>query len=65
MLKIEYQCIYCGSGEEVSVHEDNLKSWKEDKELIQDALWYLTWSQREIMKTGTCGTCFEKQYPSC
>ena len=43
------------------VENDDYQSWQNGK-LIQDAMPYLTISQRELLISGICGTCFDKMF---
>ncbi len=60
-MKINAQCRMCGAEEELEVSEAQLQAWQ-DGALIQKAMPHLTKDQRELLITGTCGTCFDRMF---
>lgn len=59
MTVIRLSCAECGKKVKVKVNLDDLGAW-EDGKLIQDALPYLNDDEREMLKSSTCGDCWEK-----
>ena len=47
----------------MAVNEDDYTSW-ENGELIQNAMPYLSADERELLISGTCGTCFDNMFGS-
>ena len=68
MVKINYKeicvitrCPFCGHSNEVEVNEIDYLDWS-DGMLIQDAFPYLSANEREELKTGICGDCWDKMF---
>ena len=59
--KVARQCVKCKNVHILLVNSDDLQQWK-DGELIQDAMPYLSADERELLISGTCGTCFDKMF---
>jgi len=55
-------CRMCGETTEIHLNKKDFDMWKKGKP-IQDALHYLSADQRELLLSGTCGTCFDKLFP--
>lgn len=55
------QCPFCGRGNEVEVNEADCWDW-DDGMLVQDAFPYLSASEREMLITGCCPTCWNKMF---
>ena len=55
----QLKCNTCDESEQVKIDPEHLRSWQ-DGELIQTAMPYLNVSQRELLISGLCGTCFDK-----
>ena len=67
-MKINYKevcvitcCPFCGRGNEVEVNEMDYFDW-DDGMLAQDAFPYLSASEREMLISGICPTCWEKMF---
>jgi len=56
-------CRICQETTELNVSVQGLVNWKSG-ELIQDALPELSCGERELLISGTCGTCFDELFPS-
>jgi hypothetical protein len=54
-------CSDCGEQHEVEVNESDFNDWQGGK-LIQVAMPYLSADDRELLISGTCGTCFDKMF---
>lgn len=63
MKKIQRTCRLCGKLVEMLVDPKDLSDWKSEKKYIQDAMPYLSDSEREILISKTCGECFDKMFP--
>ena len=69
MAKINYHevcivtrpCPFCGHFHEVEVNDMDYLDWK-DGELIQNAFPYLSASERELLVSGICPTCWDKMF---
>lgn len=58
---VAVQCKVCANVNVVKVDKVDLDNWQAG-ELIQNAMPYLTPSERELFITGICGDCFEKMF---
>lgn len=58
-MMITAMCPYCERLTELDVPDAGYKAWM-DGELIQDALPMLTDSEREVLLTGICPTCWDE-----
>ena len=56
-------CRLCQETTDLKVNFQGFVNWKSG-ELIQDALPELSCDERELLISGTCGTCFEELFPS-
>lgn len=68
MTKINYKevtvvtyCPFCGRGNEVEVNEMDYLNWY-DGELAQVAFPYLSASEREMLISGICSTCWDNTF---
>ena len=61
-LVLELECKYCDYEEVITVHEADYIAWH-NGQLIQDTMYYLTDSQRELIISSTCDTCWNKFFP--
>lgn len=62
MITLETVCPFCGQVTEVLVYEDDYYAWRYGDKLIQDAFPYLTANEREMVKTGICGACWDAMF---
>jgi len=60
---LQARCRTCGDTHILMVNAQDKKRWMEG-ELIQDAMPYLSADERELLISGTCGTCFDKMFGS-
>ena len=58
---IQATCLHCKKSFELAVNKQDVVDWKGGK-YIQDAMPYLSADQRELLISGTCGTCFDKMF---
>ena len=61
---LELECAHCDYKEKITVPEADYDAWMGGMKLIQDVFHYLTPSQRELMLSGTCDTCWKKFFPN-
>lgn len=62
MIKIECSCSSCGGTKILDVDEEMLIAWSERKILAQRAFPHLSVDDRELLISGTCGTCFDEMF---
>ena len=62
MITLETVCPFCGQVTKVLVYEDDYYAWRFGDKLIQDAFPYLTANEREMVKTGICGACWDTMF---
>lgn len=55
------QCRHCNKVFCVTFDTDDYVAWKKG-ELIQNAFPYLSADERELIKTQTCGNCWNKMF---
>ena len=60
-LDIKVTCRECKQAFEIAVNPDDVRKWQ-GGELIQRAMPYLTADERELLISGTCGSCFDKMW---
>lgn len=56
------QCRMCGDTHILMVNNKDVQRWQ-DGGLIQDIMPYLSADERELLISGTCGTCFDNMFP--
>lgn len=61
-LRVINTCPMCGEKHEVWVNQLDYSRWERNGVLIQDAFPYLTADEREIIKTGICGRCWDELF---
>ena len=54
-------CRVCETQHTVFVNITDYADWKLGK-YIQDAMYYLSADERELLISGTCGDCFDKMF---
>ena len=55
------RCPFCGRANEVEVNEMDYLDWQDGK-LAQDAFPYLSASDREMLISGICPTCWDGMF---
>lgn len=64
-IYIGRKCPFCGQYHEVLVYVDeSYIAWENGDLLVQEAFPYLTASEREILISGICPTCWDKVFGS-
>tara|TARA_R100001082_G_scaffold17964_1_gene8942 strand:- start:238 stop:450 length:213 start_codon:yes stop_codon:yes gene_type:complete len=56
-------CRLCDTVHDLTVNVEGFVNWQAG-EFIQEALPELSCDERELLISGTCGTCFDKLFPS-
>lgn len=60
---VSAQCRMCGNVSDIKCNEDDFNKWKNREGYIQDLLHYLSKQERELLISGTCGSCFDELFP--
>ena len=60
-MELILTCRRCRRVSEIMVDPADIKRWQ-DGEHIQDALFYLSADQRELIISQTCGVCFDELF---
>lgn len=55
-------CDCCGIRYDLYICYEDLFAWQNREGFIQDLMPYLTDGERELIMTGTCGTCFDLMF---
>ena len=58
---IQATCRQCKESVEMTVNRQDMVDWTGGK-YIQDAMPYLSADERELLISGTCGTCFDNMF---
>jgi|TARA_R110002020_G_scaffold223030_2_gene432030 hypothetical protein len=61
-FEVELHCDSCDHEETVLVRERDYNAWAGNGVYIQDAFYYLSAGQRELMISNTCDDCWKKLY---
>ena len=63
-MKIDFvkNCPFCNKPHTVKINDSDFVKYKFGKVLIQDAFPYLDAYEREIIKTGTCPSCWNDMF---
>lgn len=56
------KCRECRRVTDLEVRKEDFVAWKAG-ELIQEAMPYLSDDERELLISGTCGSCFDAMFP--
>lgn len=59
---VKRTCKRCKKRVSFVVWADDWDAWKSGELLIQDAFWYLTAGEREILISKICGKCFDEMF---
>ena len=57
-LTLQISCIWCKTKHDIVVNKTEYDAWQAGG-LIQNTFPYLSASDREILISGTCGSCFD------
>lgn len=63
-MKVVKTCETCGVTYPLFLVPEDLFSWYNREGFIQDLMPYLTDGERELIMTGTCGSCFDLMFPT-
>lgn len=55
-------CKECGGEYKIFLNEEDYDTWNRGDALIQDVLYYLTNSEREMLISAVCDKCWKKIY---
>jgi len=58
------QCRLCGRTYSLLYNRQDMVDWLNGSLFIQDAMPYLSASERELLISATCGDCFDKLFPA-
>jgi hypothetical protein len=56
-------CRMCDAVYALVYNREDMLDWLSGSKFIQDALPYLSDSERELLISHTCGNCFDKLFP--
>jgi hypothetical protein len=58
------KCWVCFKTHDVLVDKQDVVAFnREPYPLLEDVLHYLTADERELIRSGTCGPCYDKMFP--
>lgn len=58
----DIKCDHCGVTYNILADRNDIFDWLSGDKLIQDALAYLSPSERELLISNTCDICWKKMY---
>ena len=61
-ITLNVVCVKCGTDHAIQADRDNYNSWKSGEFYIQDALRELSADEREMLISGICPACWERQF---
>lgn len=61
-MSVHVECRTCTHVEELPISDEQIARWR-GGELIQNVMPELSADQRELLISGTCGTCWEALFP--
>lgn len=56
-------CNICGNVHTIIYNREDMIDWLSGQAYIQDTMPYLSAAERELLISGTCGSCFDKMFP--
>ena len=62
IMHISKNCVECDKTVEFDIRAEDYDHWKEGGILIEDALWYISPDNREMLLSGICGDCWNKLF---
>lgn len=63
MMVVTITCSLCGTPSTLVLSEQAFLDWREGKVLIQTAFPILSAGERELLKSGICGECYDRMFP--
>lgn len=60
--KYRAKCRVCEKEEIVEAFPEDMQKWRNKEGFIQDLMPYLDAAQRELLISGTCGSCFNHYF---
>lgn len=61
-VEINECCIKCNTNVSFMVYADDWDDWQDNQSFIQDAFWYISPDQREILLSKVCGKCWDELF---
>ena len=61
-VTIQTICPFCGEDHYIEVWESDYLAWEVGDVLAQDAFFYLSADEREMLISGICPSCWEKTF---
>jgi len=61
---VEIRCAICGTVYAIMYNREDMVDWLSGQGFIQDIMPYLSAAERELLISRTCGSCFDKMFPS-
>ena len=58
------ECVHCGTEYILWVNEKDFLDWASGVGYIQEKLPYLSADERELLISGTCGSCWTRMFGS-
>lgn len=55
-------CSHCGKAYLLAYDQGDYNDWKSGEKLIQDALYYLSAGDRELLLSKTCDSCWNDMF---
>ncbi len=55
-------CDHCRKEYNIMADRQDMEAWLSGDKYIQDALSYISASERELLLSATCNTCWKKMY---
>lgn len=59
----EIRCQCCGNVYSIMYNRQDMVEWMCGQGFIQDLMGYLSDAERELLISGTCGSCFDQMFP--
>lgn len=60
---LDAQCWKCGNVTSIIVNKEDIADWLSGSGPIDQILYYLSPSERELLISNTCGSCFDSLFP--
>lgn len=61
-VEIRKRCRKCKGRFSFMAWADDWDAWKRGELLIQDAFWYISEGERELLLSRICGKCWDKMF---
>lgn len=60
---VDVQCLRCRIVHSIILNKEDLVDWTSGDGYIQDIFHYLSTSERELLISNICGSCFDELFP--